>query len=418
MNNPKVVVVGSGFGGLEAAFYLRQRLGKRVDLTVVAENDYFLFKPNTIYIPFGKAPESFYHPLAHAYEKRHIEFRQTSATNVDPKAKALVTDDGEIPYDYLVLATGATMRPNEVPGLADNAATIWNPDEMLKVRAGVERVVAQAKAGNKQRVLYLVPPKNKCSGPLYEMVFMLDSHLRKQKVRDHVEITWASFEHSYIQAFGKRLHAHVTEEFSERGVTGHLEWPIEKIEPGKAIFKNGESVEFDLLISFPPYAAAQVFEALDHDDRGFLKTNRETRQLAGQDDIYAVGDAGDFPVKQAFLALLQADTVGEHISQRILHEEPTAKFDPVSMCIMEQFNKATFAQVPLRETGNAEYPVEVRQDALDMYKVGSGKIWRVGKKMLGAAMPHRFSIGKPFHAGATWKMMEAGLVVMEAAFAD
>ncbi|MCA8946882.1 MAG: FAD-dependent oxidoreductase, partial [Planctomycetes bacterium] len=135
MNNPKVVVVGSGFGGLEAAFYLRQRLGKRVDLTVVAENDYFLFKPNTIYIPFGKAPESFYHPLAHAYEKRHIEFRQTSATNVDPKAKALVTDDGEIPYDYLVLATGATMRPNEVPGLADNAATIWNPDEMLKVRA-------------------------------------------------------------------------------------------------------------------------------------------------------------------------------------------------------------------------------------------------------------------------------------------
>ncbi|MCA8912859.1 MAG: FAD-dependent oxidoreductase [Planctomycetes bacterium] len=418
MNNPRVVVVGSGFGGLETAFYLRHRLGKRADITVVSENDYFLFKPNTIYIPFGKKPESFYHPVAHAFEKRHIDFKQTRANNVDPKSKALITDDGEVPYDYLVLATGATMRPNDIPGLADNAATIWNPDEMMKVRAGVERIEKEARAGKKQRVLYLAPPGNKCSGPLYEMVFMLDSHLRREKLREKVDITWASFEHTYIQAFGKRLHAHVIDEFAKRSITGHLEWPIDKVEPGKAVFKNGETLEFDLLISFPPYAAAQVFEGLERDDRGFLTTNHDTRQLAGQEDIYAVGDAGDFPVKQAFLALLQADAVGEHISQRVLHEEPTAKFDPVSMCIMEQFNKATFAQVPLRVTGNAEYPVEVRQESLDMYKVGSGKIWRVGKKMLGAAMPHAFHVGKPFHAGPTWKMMEAGLVVMEAAFAE
>ena len=128
--------------------------------------------------------------------------------------------------------------------------------------------------------------------------------------------------------------------------------------------------------------------------------------------------AGDFPVKQAFLALLQADAVGEHLAQRVLGEDATAAFDPVSMCIMEQFDKATFAQVPLRLTGDPALPVVVREDAMDLYRVGSGSIWRIGKKMLGVAIPERFAAGQPFHAGASWAVMEAGLKVMTAALTD
>ena len=418
MDNPKIVVVGSGFAGLESAFYLRQRLGKRADITVVAEHDYFLFKPNTIYIPFGKPATDFYHPIAESFDRRHIAFKHARATGVDPKAKRLMTSAGDLPYDYLMLATGSSMRPEEIPGLKEHAVTIWTPTEMEKVGEGIREVIANAKAGKPQKVLYLVPPKNKCSGPLYEMVFMLDSHLRKLKLRKLVDISYASVEHTYIQAFGERLHQHVTEEFKKRGITGYLERSVEKIEPRKAVFKSGQSLPFDLLISFPPYIAAMQWDALPSDDRGFVKTNAGTRQVEGHPDVYAIGDAGDFPVKQAFLALLQADTAAEHVSQRVLHEDPTARFDPVSMCIMEEFNQATFAKVPLYTTGDPDWPVKVREDVPDLYKVGTGKIWRVGKKMLGAAMPHAFHVGKPFHAGATWKMMEAGLVVMEAAFAD
>ena len=123
-------------------------------------------------------------------------------------------------------------------------------------------------------------------------------------------------------------------------------------------------------------------------------------------------------MKQAFLALLQADAAAEHLAERILGEETTAAFDPVSMCIMEQFDKATFAQVPLRVTGDPDAPVAVREDAIGLYRVGSGPIWRIGKKMLGAAIPQRFMTGHPFHAGATWAVMEAGVNVMAAAFSD
>lgn len=85
---------------------------------------------------------------------------------------------------------------------------------------------------------------------------------------------------------------------------------------------------------------------------------------------------------------------------------------------MEQFDKATFAQVPLRLTGDPALPVVVREDAFELYRVGSGPIWRIAKKMLGAAIPLRFTSGRPFHAGASWAVMEAGVKMMAGAFSD
>ncbi len=415
---PNVTVVGTGFGGLEAAFYVRKRLGKRVQVTVVGENDTFLFKPNTIYIPFGKPPEAFVFPLRAVFEKRHIPFVQGRVEHVDPKRKRLVAGGKELAYDYLVLATGAAMRPAEIPGLAEHANTIWSPDEMIRLRASLEGVLVRAKAGATTRIRFLVPPKNKCSGPLYEMVMMLDTWLRKKGARDQVDIAYFTYEKGYIQAFGPRLDTFVIEEFKRRGIGGHKQAIVERVDAGQIRMKDGSSEPFDVLISFPPYIASTRFEGLPADDRGFLATDAKTLQLTGHPDIYVVGDAGSFPVKQAFLALLQADAAAEHLSERILGEEPTAAFDPVSMCVMEQFDQATFAQVPLRLTGNPDAPVTVREDALDLYRVGSGPIWRIAKKMLGVAIPQRFMSGQPFHAGATWSVMEAGVKVMAAAFSE
>src|SRR5581483_6827021 len=183
MNETKIVVVGTGFGGLEAAFYLRKRLGRRIKLTVVGENDQFLFKPNTIYVPFGKPPEAFVFSVGMAFEKRHIDFVQGRATAVDPERKVVVAGDAHVPYDHLVLATGAAMRPEEVPGLAENANTIFTPREMMKLRGSFDDLLARASSGARTRVAFLVPPNNKCSGPLYEMVMMLDTWLRKNKAR-------------------------------------------------------------------------------------------------------------------------------------------------------------------------------------------------------------------------------------------
>lgn len=415
---PNIVVLGAGFAGLEAAFYLRMKLADRANITLVSDKEHFLFKPNTIYIPFGLDPEKLLIRLDKPTRQKQINFIQDTVYEIDPVKKLVDTETPAIHYDHLIVATGAGMRAGEVPGLSRHAQTIWTPQDMLRLRYALHELAEDAGHGRRRKVLFLVPPNNKCSGPLYEMVFMLDTWLRREGYREMVNITWTTVESSYIQAFGPRLDQVVREEFEQRDITGYTEHAVTRVEKGTVEYGNGQRLPFDLLIAFPPYAAAVPFPGLPSDERGFIQTNAATRQVVGHPDIYAVGDAGDFPVKQAFLAFLQADAAAEHLAASILGTEPAFQFDPVSMCVMEQFDKATFAQVPLQVTGDPDRPVEVRPGAEDLYKVGTSPPWRLGKKLLGVYLPWRFNAGNPFHAGLPWKGMEAGLKVMAGALAD
>lgn len=416
---PRVLVIGGGFAALETAFLLRMRHHDDVDIRLVSDRDQFLFRPNSIYVPFGADTDSLLVDLDKPLRRRNIEFEPGRVAEVDPDQRLVTLDDGErFGYDKLVIATGADTNASEIPGLAEHGATIWTTDTMLDVRRRFEEVRDRARAGERQRVLFLVPPNNKCSGPLYEIVFMLETWLRRNDARDPVEITWSTYEHGFIQAFGPRLDELVTAEFAERGIDGNREEVVTEVGAGEARYADGSTREFDHLIAFPPYVAAVRYPGLESDERGFVKTDLETRLAAGRDDVYVPGDAGDFPIKQAFLAFLQADAVANHIDADLRGAEFDKPFDSVSMCIMEMFDKATFAQVPVEQTGDPDRPVRVRPDANGDYKVGTSPVWRLGKKMLGFSVPMRFSAGEPFHAGKAWQAMDVGIKAMSAMLAD
>jgi sulfide:quinone oxidoreductase len=413
----QIVVLGGGFAGLESAFSLAARLDRGAAITVVSDQDDFLFKPNTIYIPFGADPASLLIPLAKPMRRREITLERASVGALDPDRRR-VELRGEhlgrhLRYDFLVVATGAAMRPEEIPGLTEHAETIWTPEQMLSLHARLDTLLVRARQGESQTVLFAVPPGNKCAGPLYEIAFMLETWLRRNGVRDRVELVFSTYEQSYIQAFGPKLHDVAGAEFAARGIEAHTGWPLSGIDADTASYANGESLRYDLLIAFPPYVAAVRYPALAADDRGFLATELESRRVQGQEGIYAPGDAGDFPVKQAFLAFLQADAAAEDIAGVVLgSEKRKVGFDPVSMCVMEELDKATFAQVPLELTGDPERPVAVRAGANGAYRVGVSPTWRLGKKLLGVYLPFRFRAGRPFHAGMPWRAMDAGLKTM------
>jgi sulfide:quinone oxidoreductase len=426
---PRVVVLGGGFGGLEAALYMRAKMPVEADITLVSDKDYFLFKPNTIYVPFGLDPAKLTFHLSGPTRRRNISLVTATAREIDPISRRVCLDRpnqiSDLPYDYLVVATGSGMRPEEIPGLSEFGTNIWTTNEMLALRAAFHKLLADAKEGLKRDVLFLVPPNNKCSGPLYEMVMMLDTWLRRKKVRNQVSITWSTFEESYIQAFGTRMHEIVTQEFAQRGISGHARYAVDSVERGEAVYKNGERLPFDLLVSFPPQGASTHFTHLPVDDRGFIATDLKTRQVVGYPDVYAVGDASDFPVKQADLAFLQADAAAEHLAAHLLGKESTFDFDPVSMCVREGSDRVTFAQVTLQVTGVPGVPgtpVEVPANAEGLYRVGPSPIWRLGKMALGLYLPWRFKAGNPFHSGVPWKGMEdegrkRGLKVMSGVLA-
>ncbi|MDX1664522.1 MAG: FAD-dependent oxidoreductase [Candidatus Promineifilaceae bacterium] len=416
VEKPHILVIGAGFGGLEAAFYLRMRMPE-ARITIVSEKSTFLYRPDTIYIPFGLDPEKIKISLPHPLQLKQIDFVQDRVLEIDPENKLVIGERGQLPYDYLIVATGAGVRMEEIPGLAAHAHTIWTPEGMLELRAALHEMVAASRS-RRQQVLFLVPPNNKWSTPLYEIALMLETWLRRNGYRDAVELTWTTVEAAYLEAFGPRVHDVVCEEFEKRGISAWTKMVVQEIGLEEVRYESGERLPYDLLVALPPYIGATPFPGLPADDRGFLQTEMATRQVVGHPDIYAVGDAGDFPVKQAFLAFLQADAAAEHLASHLLGSEPQFAFDPVSMALMEQFDKATFAQVPLEVSGDPEQPVRLRRDAEEMYRVGSGPAWRLGKKLFGAYLPWRYEAGQPFHAGLPWKGVEAGLKVMAGVLAD
>jgi sulfide:quinone oxidoreductase len=417
MSATRIAVVGGGFAGLETAFLLRARLGERAKITLVSDRDDFLFKPNTIYLPFGDKLESLLIPLSLPAQRRSIDLVKGAVGAVDSDDRRIDVDGRTLGYDFLVLATGADMAPREIPGLATHAETIWTPSAMLSLGRKLADSIERARRGERQTILFTVPPGNKCSGPLYELVFMTETYLRRKKVRDQFELVYATYEQTFIQAFGPKLHAVVQTEFADRGIEGHNAWALERVTDGEAQYANARTIAFDLLVAFPPYVAAVAYAGLPMDERGFLSTDLATRRVRGEERIYAPGDAGDFPVKQAFLAFLQADAAAETIAAEVDKRMPTVSFDPVSMCVMEEFDTATFAQVPLDLTGDPARPVAVRADANGAYKVGVSPVWRLGKRLLGLYLPFRFRAGRPFHAGVSWKAMELGLKGMSTALA-
>lgn len=405
---PKIVVVGGGFGGLEAASHLRWRLPE-AEITLVSDDDRFLFRPNTIYVPFGLDPERLTRRLHAPLQHKRIAFVHRRAHEIDTDNKTVSVNGQTLPYDFLVVATGAAMRPQEIRGLAEYAENIWSVGDMLKLRQAFAAIVSDAQNARRTEVLFLVPPNNKCSGPLYEIVMMFETWLRQGSVRNFVGITWSTYESNYIQAFGPELHRHVSYEFDRRGIAGHTDFAAHRVEHDRVLYRNGKELPFDLLVSFPPYVAASMFDSLPTDERGFIETDMSTRQVKDLPDVFAVGDAGDFPVKQAFLAFLQADAVAANLVSRIQGDRPGASFKPNSLCIMEELDQATYAQVPLRVTGDPDRPVEVRIDREYPYRVGTSKAWRAGKWALGKWLPSRLGRANPFHAGRMWNAGAVGL---------
>lgn len=146
----------------------------------------------------------------------------------------------------------------------------------------------------------------------------------------------------------------------------------------------------------------------------------ESRRVIGLHNVFAVGDTADFPVKQAFSALLQADAAGEHLAAEVLRRapDPRLKFEPMSMCVMDELNRAVFAQIPMKYTGRPEHPLSVDMGDLEQYRVGVSPLWRVGKKVLGLYLPWRFGRGEPFHSGLGWQVMEKGLAAMSKVLAE
>ncbi|MDH3971830.1 MAG: NAD(P)/FAD-dependent oxidoreductase, partial [Gammaproteobacteria bacterium] len=196
----RVVIIGASTGGLPAAYEMREALGKEHKVTVISNTDTFHFVPSNPWVAVGWRTEkdtSF--KLEPRLNAKNIDFIPTGAKEIKPAENQVELMDGQVvDYDYLIIATGPKLAFDEVEGLGPEAHTnsICTLDHARDAHSNWETFVA-----NPGPIVVGAAQMASCFGPAYEFAFILDTDLRKRKIRDKVPMTFVTSE-PYIGHLG------------------------------------------------------------------------------------------------------------------------------------------------------------------------------------------------------------------------
>jgi len=231
-----IVIIGAGLGGLPAAYELREALGGEHEVTVVNALETFEFVPSLPWLAVGwRTRGQITLPLASILERHGIHFIAGAVDKIHAADNRLELLGGrELPYDYLVIATGVRFAFEDVPGLGpDRGHTQWlgSVDYAERCWADVRKLIADPGPVVVGGVQYA-----SCFGPVYEYAAILDTALRRHRVRDRVPMTFITSEpyigHLGIGGVGDTKGI-VEHEFRDR----HIKWitnaRVTKIESGK-----------------------------------------------------------------------------------------------------------------------------------------------------------------------------------------
>ena len=200
-----IVIVGAGIGGMPAAYEIRELLGSGHKVTVINSTDYFQFVPSNPWVAVGwREREQITLPIRPYLERKGIQFIAQPVTSIEADKNSVTLGNGEtVAYDYLVITTGPKLSFSEVPGAGPVAGggggfthSICSVDHAQAFFADYEKFLE-----NPGPVIIGAMPGASCFGPAYEFAFILDTDLRKRKLRHKVPITYVSSE-PYIGHLG------------------------------------------------------------------------------------------------------------------------------------------------------------------------------------------------------------------------
>jgi sulfide:quinone oxidoreductase len=348
----KIIVLGGSFGGLTAAFELKRLLGKKAEVTVVSDDDRFVFLPSLPWLIMGwRRPEDITLMAGDILRRKGIEFVHDGAKQVDAVASKVVTSKGlELPYEFLLISTGPYLSFDEIPGLGPDkgyTSCTFTLDHALKTSKEWKKVLENPGPivlGSAQMV--------SCFGPSYELAFEMDMDLRRRKMRHKVPILYITSEpylgHMGVGGLGASK-TFMEHEFAERDIKPLVSQAIQEVAPGEIRLKDGNKIPFKLAMIAPPFKGVPAVTPLGN-PRGFIPVDKNYRHTKHK-NIFAVGVAMAIappevtPVptgvpKTGFMTVKMAKTAAATIASDILGRMPPAADELGVVCLMDMGNTA------------------------------------------------------------------------------
>ena len=241
-----------------------------------------------------------------------------------------------------------------VPGLQEHAASIWGPAEMTTLRERFTHLRGRAREGSRQRALFVVPPQNRWSPPVYEVALMFDTWLRRERVREQVGS--ASSPRSVLRRGGRPAHARGDRARVRRA--RHRRARLRAAARGsrpRGVVRRRKSRAVRPARDGSPSPGGRSLRRASGRRHGFLHVERDATGRRPPGDLRS-GRRRRFPAQGQLPRSAWADAAADHLAAAVGRRQFKRTFEPVSVQIIEMLDKAAFAQLPLEVTGDPDHP--------------------------------------------------------------
>lgn len=317
----RVLIAGAGIAGLEAALALNALARDRVRIEMLEPDDHLLLAPEATIRPFGTPREpARVAPLA---ERAGVALRIGRLAEVRTAEHLVLTDAGEpVPYDRLVIAVGARREP-----VLAGTLTFGGPGDVAAFRRMVGRMVRGARRGVRTRLAFVVPGGTSWPLGAYELALMTARHLRRRDAGRHTAVALVTSEDRPLGIFGPEASAAVADDLADAGIELYTGSVVRDWSWGRLTLVPEGHLAADRVVALPALRGPAI-PGLAHDAHGFVRADRDG-SVVGAPDVYVVGDAGSFAVKQGGIACQQADSVAATIARGLGAPVEPIPFEPV-----------------------------------------------------------------------------------------
>ncbi len=314
----KLLILGSGTGGTIVAGKMRQKLPESTwEITVIDRDWQHHYQPGWLLIPFGiYTPEDCVKPKI-KFIPPGVNFVLDEITLIDPVKKKVTTKGGSYDNDWLVVATGCGIVPEEVEGMSEGmGGDIHN----FYSRDGAIALAEKMQYFEKGRVVVNIAELPfKCPVAPLEFAFLADWFFSTHGVRENIEIELVT---PLSGAFTKPVaSAALGNICKEKNIKIIPDFQIAQVDRDKKVIKSfgDEEVPYDLLVAIPPNFGAQCIIASDMGDpMGYVETDHNTLKAKNYDHVFVIGDAANVPTSKAgAVAHYEADTIIENLVREI-----------------------------------------------------------------------------------------------------
>ena len=296
-----VVVLGAGLGGAIMAYEMKAQLRTEDTLTVITKDPKYHFVPSNPWIAVKwRTRDAVEVDLAPVFAKKGINFKPVAAKKLQAEANRIELEDGSsVDYDYLIIATGPELAFDEIEGLGPTGFTqsICHIDHAEKASEAFEKFCA-----NPGPIVIGAVQGASCYGPAYEFTFILETELRRRKIRDKVPMTYVTSE-PYIGHLGLDGVGDTKGLLESEMREHHIKWMtstrVKKVEQGKmtveeinddGAVKATKELPFGFSMMLPAFrgiAAVRGIEGLTN-PRGFILIDKHQRNPKFQ-NVFAIG---------------------------------------------------------------------------------------------------------------------------------